>query len=93
MFLALAAAFYLQENVKFKEWVKPVVTFGSAALFFYCAHLVIYGAFPFLFGLEKSFSLVVTLVVWILGLLILYPACIEFQKLKKRYPESPLKFI
>ena len=38
-------------------------------------------------------SLLVTLVAWIIGLLILYPACLEFKKLKKKYPESLLQYI
>ncbi|MHA2244214.1 MAG: DUF1624 domain-containing protein [Candidatus Hodarchaeales archaeon] len=38
-------------------------------------------------------SLLVTLAVWIIGLLILYPACLEFKKLKKRYPDSLFQYI
>lgn len=93
MCLALGLAFYLQDNERFQKLAKPVVLFGTTALFFYCAHLIIYGAIPITFGLKNSFSLQITLFVWVLGIFILYPACVEFRKLKKRYPDSLLKYI
>ncbi|MHA1940095.1 MAG: DUF1624 domain-containing protein [Candidatus Hodarchaeales archaeon] len=93
MCLALALAFYLQENIKFQKWTKFISIFGSAALFFYCAHLVIYGALPITLEMIKQFSIQITLIVWILGLLILYPLCIQFKQLKKTNPQSFLKYI
>ncbi len=93
MCLVLTIAFYFQENEMFQQWAKPVILFGSTALFFYCAHLIFYGAVPLALGLEKAFSIQVTLLVWLLGLTILFPACHEFQKMKKRYPDSLLKYI
>ncbi|MFX1424368.1 MAG: hypothetical protein ACFFB2_18780, partial [Promethearchaeota archaeon] len=65
----------------------------STALFVYCTHLIVYGAIPIAFDVEKTFSLQVTFLVWILGLLILYPMCVEFKRVKKKYPESLLKYI
>lgn len=38
-------------------------------------------------------SLLVTLIVWIIGLVILYPACVTFQQMKKRYPNSVFQYI
>ncbi|MFW9777731.1 MAG: DUF1624 domain-containing protein [Candidatus Heimdallarchaeota archaeon] len=93
MCLALAAGFYLQENEKFQKWASGILLFGSTALFFYCTHLLIYGAVPVVLGLVKLFSIQVTLLVWILGLLILYPLCIRFKQIKRRYPHSLLKYI
>ncbi|MFX0174085.1 MAG: DUF1624 domain-containing protein [Candidatus Hodarchaeota archaeon] len=93
MFLALALAFYFQEEEYFQKWAKQVIIFGTTALFFYCAHLIIYAAIPAALNLIKMFSIQITLVVWLLGLLILYPMCIQFQKLRKEFPNSPLKYI
>ena len=110
MCLALALAFYLQDQEWFQTWTLPIVLFGATPLFFYSVHLFLYGAIPFLasilqgesthytflntiFGEALLLSLLVTLAVWIIGLLILYPACIEFRKLKKRYPDPILKYI
>ncbi|MFX1284655.1 MAG: DUF1624 domain-containing protein [Promethearchaeota archaeon] len=39
------------------------------------------------------FSLIVTFVVWIIGLIILYPACIVFRQIKQQYPNSLLQYI
>ncbi|UCE12944.1 MAG: DUF1624 domain-containing protein [Candidatus Heimdallarchaeota archaeon] len=46
-----------------------------------------------LFGDALFLSLLVTLVVWILGLLILYPACVQFRHMKKMYPDPVFKYI
>ncbi|UCG03058.1 MAG: DUF1624 domain-containing protein [Candidatus Heimdallarchaeota archaeon] len=92
MCLALALAFYYQENEIFQSWSKPITVFGATALFFYCAHLVVYGIVPSILGVKNAFSIQLTLIVWVLGLLILYPVCIEFRKLKKEYPQSVLKY-
>lgn len=93
MCLILALAFYLQENEWFQKWAKLIVLFGTTALFFYCTHLILYGFIPIVFGVLKAFSLEVVLLVWVLGLLILFPVCIEFREIKKRYPESLLQYI
>jgi len=93
MCLALALAFYLQETEVFQKWAKPIILFGTTALFFYCAHLVLYGFVPLVFGLQKAFPLEVTLLVWVLGLLILFPICMWFREVKGRYPRSLLQYI
>ncbi|MFW9992197.1 MAG: hypothetical protein ACFFD4_09140, partial [Candidatus Odinarchaeota archaeon] len=93
MCLVLALAFHFQNLEWFNKWAGPAVLIGSTALFFYSIHLFVYGGIPILLDLVKAFSLEITLLVWILGLLILYPACAGFQKLKKKYPNSPLKYI
>ncbi|MHA2298355.1 MAG: DUF1624 domain-containing protein [Candidatus Hodarchaeales archaeon] len=93
MCLVLAVAFYFQDREWFQKWSLPVILFGSTPLFFYTSHLILYGVVPTLLNLLKAFSLQITLIVWILGLIILYPICIEFRKLKKKYPNTPLKYI
>ncbi|MFX0185841.1 MAG: DUF1624 domain-containing protein [Candidatus Hodarchaeota archaeon] len=93
MFLILGIAFYLHQNKIFQKWAQPMILIGTTALFFYCTHLVLYGIVPAALGLVKMFSLIVTFIVWIVGLLILYPACMEFRKLKRKYPNTILRFI
>ncbi|MHA2203858.1 MAG: hypothetical protein ACW991_09225, partial [Candidatus Hodarchaeales archaeon] len=92
MCLALALAFRYQEHEIFQKWARPITLFGATALFIYSTHLVVYGFIPVMLGVKNSFSVQVTLVVWVCGLLILYPICIEFRKLKKQYPHSVLKY-
>ncbi|MFX0086268.1 MAG: heparan-alpha-glucosaminide N-acetyltransferase domain-containing protein, partial [Candidatus Hodarchaeota archaeon] len=93
MLLALAFAFYLQESPWFKKYSFPVVLFGTTPLFFYTIHLIVYGAVPIILNLEKAFTLPLTIIVWIFGLIILYPLCLIFRDLKNKYPQSFLKFI
>lgn len=45
-----------------------------------------------IFGDALFLSLFVTIVVWIFGLLILYPVCVQFRQMKKKYPEPILKY-
>ncbi|MHA1940950.1 MAG: DUF1624 domain-containing protein [Candidatus Hodarchaeales archaeon] len=93
MCLALAAGFYLQENKLYQKFSDPIRVFGMTALYFYCVHLMLYSVIPKLLNLSKGFSIQITLIVWVIGLLILYPSCLEFLKLKKKYPNSVLKYI
>jgi uncharacterized membrane protein len=93
MFLALAFAFYFQESWWYRKYSFPVVLFGTTPLFFYTIHLIVYGAVPIALNLEKAFTLPLTLIIWILGLIILLPMCLIFRDVKNRNPHSLLKFI
>ena len=93
MCLALAFGFYFEKNIRFQKLISPILVFGASALYFYCAHLLLYAAIPEMLNLVKSFSVQITLIVWIIGLVLLYPSCLEFQKWKKKYPNSVLKYI
>ncbi len=93
MCLALSLGFKLQDQVWFQKWTIPIVVFGTTPLFFYVAHLYLYSIIPTTFSLLNSFSLMTTLLVWFLGLTILHPLCLRFQMIKKRYSDSPLKYI
>jgi uncharacterized membrane protein len=93
MCLVLAIGFYLQNNIGFQKWIKPVTVFGTTALYFYCAHLLLYAALPKVLNTVRNYSVQITLIVWIVGLILLYPSCLEFRKFKKNNPDSVLKYI
>ncbi len=93
MCLALALGFYLQENKIFQKWTRPITVFGTSALYIYCTHLLLYAVVPKVSDRVRGFSVQITLIVWIIGLALLYPSCLEFRKLKKRFPNSVLKYI
>jgi uncharacterized membrane protein len=74
-----------------RTWGKPLVLFGSTALFFYVAHLYLYALIGFAFPHGTSFG--VMYLFWFLGLVLLYPACLWYRRFKEqRAPESVWRF-
>lgn len=59
----------------------PLVSFGRSALFFYVAHLFLFGLIAQLQGPDE-FSLSQSLAIWFLGLLVLWPACNYYGRFK-----------
>ncbi|MHA2247651.1 MAG: DUF1624 domain-containing protein [Candidatus Hodarchaeales archaeon] len=91
MFIVLGLAFYLQSHNWFKKWTKPLVILGTTPLYFYCAHLYLYGTIPLLLK-QVYFPLPITLLVWVVGLVTLFPSCLLFRELKSNHPNSLLKY-
>ncbi|MHA2202238.1 MAG: DUF1624 domain-containing protein [Candidatus Hodarchaeales archaeon] len=97
--LLMAIGFFLQDNPSFRLWMTPVMLLGATALFFYCAHITFYVLSSMVIMTLTSYSppifdaMVITLIVWLIGLVVLFPLCMLFQEAKKRYPTSFLKYI
>jgi hypothetical protein len=72
-----------------------IVIAGQVALFFFVLHIVVYGIMGrFIRLIEVPVPGVVLAVsVWGLGLMLLLPMTIMYRNLRKRYPESVLKFL
>lgn len=60
-------------------------TFGRVALFFYVAHLYLFWAIPIVTNTGRTNNLVVVYVIWAVGLLLLWPTCLGYGKLRARY--------
>jgi uncharacterized membrane protein len=74
-----------------QTWGKPLVLFGSTALFFYVAHLYLYALTGLALPVRPSFS--VMYLFWLLGLVLLYPACLRYKRFKRRTaPDSVWRF-
>ncbi len=60
----------------------PLLAFGRTPLFFYVVHIYLYG----LLGLAYpgNTSLAGMYPFWLLGLVLLYPACLRYQKFKNQ---------
>jgi uncharacterized membrane protein len=67
-----------------KTWLRPVVIFGQAALYFFLAHWFLYAAMGLVWntpgGLPKTY------LAWATGLLLLYPLCKTYEAFKHRMP-------
>ncbi len=72
----------------------PLLVFGQTALFFYVLHFIALGgsAMALTGGLMQR-GLRETYLASIAVLVVLYPICIGFRNLKRKYPKSFLQFI
>jgi len=72
-----------------RRLLQPLATFGRAPLFFYVTHLFLYAAIgrlvaPHGTGIPQMY------VYWLLGLLILYPLCLWYGRLRSRQPPDSI---
>jgi uncharacterized membrane protein len=63
-------------------FLRPLVIYGRAPLFFYVVHLFLYAGIGLLFTPEGT-SIPRMLPYWLLGLLILLPLCASYSRLKR----------
>ena len=72
----------------------PLLVFGQTSLFFYMTHFVLLagGAIAITGGTNLS-SLTETYLAAIAAMVVLYPICIGYRALKRKYPESLLQYI
>ena len=69
---------------------------GQTSLFFYVMHIVIYHVLAqcfFLFDPPELPGIVYGYAVWALGMAALIPLCERYRALRKRYPESVLRYL
>ena len=72
----------------------PLLVFGQTALFFYMLHFIVLAAGLAVFGGgSMTHGLPETYGAAAVTLILLYPVCIGFRALKRRYPKSFLQYI
>jgi len=72
----------------------PLLVFGQTALFFYMLHFILLGGLAIaITGGMMLRGLTETYVVTAVVLVVLYPVCLGFRALKRRYPTSVLQYI
>jgi uncharacterized membrane protein len=92
--LELAIAFSLLAAVW--RWSRPwklLVVLGQTALFYYLIHAHLFKLIALVLGVYKAEGLGTTAVAWVAMLLLMYPLCRWYLGVKRRHPESVLRFL
>jgi uncharacterized membrane protein len=74
---------------RLERYPQPLVVFGRSPLLFYILHLFLYLGIGYLVAPEGT-SIPLMLPFWLLGLLLLYPCCFWYGKLKQGRPVNSL---
>ena len=78
---------------RFRSLARPLVVIGQVPLFFYVTHLFLYAGLGSLTA-RSGTSIAGVYPYWILGVLLLYPLCLWYGRLKQRQPvHSLLRFL
>jgi len=81
--------FFSRIGHRLERYLQLLVVFGRSPLLFYVAHLFLYLGIGYLVAPEGT-SIPLMLPFWLLGLVILYPACFWYGKLKQGRPVNSL---
>jgi uncharacterized membrane protein len=71
----------------------PLMVFGQTALFFYLLHVHILKGVAVALGIYKTEGLGVVYLGWVAVLALLYPVCRWYLGVKRRHPDSALRFV
>ena len=71
----------------------PLMVFGQTALFFYLFHVHILKGTAVALGIYKTEGLWVVYLGWVVLLALLYPVCRWYLGVKRRHPDSVLRFV
>ena len=85
----IVLSFFSRVDQTLERYLQPLVVFGRSPLLFYVVHLFLYLGIGYLVAPEGT-SIALMLPFWLLGLLILYPACFWYGKLKQGRPVNSL---
>jgi uncharacterized membrane protein len=76
-----------------RKIAQPLAVLGRVPLFFYLAHVFVYLGLAYMLA-PHGITIPQMLLLWLLGLLLLYPLCRWYRRLKQRQPvHSPLRLL
>jgi uncharacterized membrane protein len=77
---------FSRASLMLATWGRPVVILGQAALYFFLVHWFVYASLGI--ALSSPGGLPQTYLAWVVGLILLYPACKAFESFKHRMPAT-----
>jgi uncharacterized membrane protein len=92
LFLCLAFLRTLELRIGVRE-NGPLYVFGQTAMFFYIAHRIAFEVPATWFGLRDFDGLAATYGISAVMVVLLYPSCLWYRKLKAAHPRSILKYL
>jgi uncharacterized membrane protein len=90
LIMALLFAWYRNRNASVAN---PLHVFGRTPLFFYIIHVHLLAATAWLLNLHLAFGLIGTYLATLIVLLVLYPLCRWYDRIKQARPKSLLQFL
>jgi uncharacterized membrane protein len=76
-----------------RSLLAPLAPFGQTALFFYLLHVHILKGVAVALGVYQANGLWVVYLAWLVVLALLYPVCRWYLGVKRRHPDSVLRFV
>ena len=92
MFLVLSLLFAWYRN-RNASTANPLHVFGRTPLFFYLIHVHLLAAGAWVLNLHRVFGLMETYFATIIVLLVLYPLCRWYCRVKRAHPNSLLRYL
>jgi uncharacterized membrane protein len=86
MLLLIGLLMPLDRSPKPSAAARFVAVYGRTALFFYVIHFYLLGAYPAATGTYGQYRLPTTYLVWLSALVILWPLCLLYGKLRRGFP-------
>jgi uncharacterized membrane protein len=78
----LSLLFWIISEIEKSKYLKPLIVFGQSSLFFYFAHIYVFILLSKL--VSDALPLTMMYLLWLVGLLLLFPLCKYYLKFKTR---------
>jgi uncharacterized membrane protein len=76
----LSLLFWIISKFEQSKYLQPLIVFGQSSLFFYFAHMYLFILLSKL--VSNAFPLIMMYLLWLVGLLLLFPLCTYYLKFK-----------
>lgn len=84
----LSLLFWIISEIEKSKYLKPLIVFGQSSLFFYFAHMYVFILLSKL--VSEALPLIMMYLLWLLGLLLLFPLCKYYLKFKSRQSKTSI---